>query len=133
MQVGNDVTYMYTVLPIILNYVILLFETMYISLLFSGAAYSAYAINKGTEKMIPSVVYPVSIIVLKHTLNLSVSSLIDSYIDISFDLPVTFILMLVDILIVTIVWIIADRKAKHHFTHAKKILKASKYLTIAEH
>lgn len=133
MQVGNDVTYMYTVLPIILNYVILLFETMYISLLFSGAAYSAYAINKGTEKMIPSVVYPVSIIVLKHTLNLSVSSLIDSYIDISFDLPVTIILMLVDILIVTIVWIIADRKAKHHFTRAKKILKASKYLTIAEH
>lgn len=133
MQVGNDVAYMYTVLPIILNYVIVLFETMYIALLFSGAAYSAYAINKGTERTIPNIAYPLLIIFLKHTLNLLVSSLIDSYIDVSFDLPVTMMLMLVDVLIVSIVWIVADRQSKHHFARVKKILKASKYLSTAEH
>jgi hypothetical protein len=133
MQVGNDVTFMYTVLPIILNCVILLFETMYIALLFSGVAYSAFAINNGSIKKIPCIVYPVSIIFLKHSLNLLVSSVIDSYIDITFDLPVTLILMCVDVLVVTIVWIIADRKSKLYFNRVKKILKASKYLTTAEY
>ncbi len=133
MQFGNDVTYMYTVLPIILNCAIMLFETMYIAILFSGVAYSAYAINKGSENIIPCVVYPVSIIFLKHTLNLLVSSLIDSYIDITFDLPVTLMLICVDVLIAAIVWIISDRKSKIHFNRVKKILKASKYLTTAEY
>ena len=68
MQVGNDVAFMYTVLPIILNYVILLFETMYLALLFAGVAYSAYAVNKGTENKVPCIVYPLAIVFLKHTL-----------------------------------------------------------------
>ena len=32
MQVGNDVVFMYTIVPIVLNYAILLFETMYLAL-----------------------------------------------------------------------------------------------------
>lgn len=133
MQIGNDVVFMYTVFPIILNYAILLFETMYIALLFSGVAYSAYAVNKGTDKFLPCIVYPISLIFLKHTLNLIVSSLIDSYIDVTFDLPVTLMLMFVDLFMALIVWIIADRKSKHHLVRYKKILKASKYLATAEY
>jgi hypothetical protein len=101
---------------------------MYIALIFSGVSYSAYAINKGTEKALPNILYPLLIIFLKHTLNLLISSLIDNYIDISFDLPVTFMLMIVDILIVALVWILADRKAKLHFVKLRKLVKASKHL-----
>ena len=75
MQVGNDIVFMYTVLPIILNYAILLFETMYLALIFAGVAYSAYAINKGTEKKIPNIIYPLSLVFIKHVLNLLVSSI----------------------------------------------------------
>ena len=133
MQVGNDVAFMYTVLPIILNYVILLFETMYLALLFAGVAYSAYAVNKGTENKVPCIVYPLAIVFLKHTLNLLVSAIIDGYIDWGFDIPVTLMLMCVDVLLVALVWIIADRKSKRHIARAKKILKASKYLDTAEY
>lgn len=133
MQVGNDIVFMYTVLPIILNYIILLFETMYIALLFSGVAYSAYAINKGTEKKIPGIAYPALIIFLKHILNLLISALIDSYIDITFDIPVTLMLMCVDILIASIVWIISDRKSKKYLAKVRTLNKASKYLTTAEY
>ena len=128
MQVGNDVVYMYTVLPIILNYAILLFETMYLALIFAGVAYAAYGINKGTEKKIPNIVYPLSLVFIKHTLNLLVSSIIDSYIDVTFDLPVTFMLMCVDALFIALVWIVANRKSKLHFARVKKIMKASKYI-----
>lgn len=133
MQIGNDVVYMYTFLPIILDYAILLFETMYLALIFAGVAYSAYAINNGTEKKIPNIVYPLSLIFVKHALNLLVSSIIDSYIDITFDLPVTFILMCVDALIIAVVWIIANHKSILHFTKVKKIMKAAKYLDTAEY
>ena len=128
MQVGNDVVYMYTVLPIILNYAILLFETMYLALIFAGVAYSAYAVNNGTEKKIPNIVYPLSLVFVKHSLNLLVSSIIDSYIDITFDLPVTIMLMFVDVLIIAIVAIIANHKSRLHFARVKKIMKATKYL-----
>lgn len=132
MQVGNDIVFMYTVVPIILNYAIILFETMYLALVLSGVAYSAYAINLGTEKKTPSIVYPMALVFLKHTLNLLVSSIIDSYIDVTFDLPVTIMLMLVDALIIALVWIIADRKSKRHLARAKKIIKATKYLNTVE-
>lgn len=132
MQVGNDIVFMYTVAPIILNYAILLFETMYLALVLSAVAYSAYAINLGTEKKIPSIVYPMALVFIKHTLNLLVSSIIDSYIDVTFDLPITIMLMLVDALIIALVWIIADRKSKRHLARAKKIIKATKYLNTVE-
>lgn len=128
MQVGNDVVYMYTVLPIILNYAILLFETMYLALIFAGVAYSAYAVNNGTEKKIPNIVYPLSLVFVKHSLNLLVSSIIDSYIDITFDIPVTLMLMFVDVLIIAVVAIIANHKSKLHFARVKRIMKATKYL-----
>lgn len=128
MQVGNDVVYMYTVLPIILNYAILLFETMYLALIFAGVAYSAYAVNNGTEKKIPNIVYPLSLVFVKHSLNLLVSSIIDSYIDITFDLPVTIMLMFVDVLIIAVVAIIANHKSRLHFARVKRIMKATKYL-----
>lgn len=133
MQVGNDIVYMYTVLPIILNYAILLFETMYLALIFAGVAYSVYAINNGTEKKIPNIVYPLSLVFIKHTLNLLVSSIIDSYIDVTFDLPVTIMLMCVDALIIAVVWIIANRKSKLHFAKVKKIMKAAKYLDTVDY
>lgn len=132
MQVGNDVVFMYTAVPIILNYAILLFETMYLALVLSGVAYSAYAINIGTEKKIPCIVYPLALVFVKHTLNLLISSIIDSYIDVTFDLPVTLMLMCADALIIAMVWIIADRKSRKHFARVKKILKASKYLNTVE-
>lgn len=133
MQVGNDVVYMYTVLPIILNYAILLFETMYLALIFAGVAYSAYAINDGTEKKIPNIVYPLALVFIKHALNLLVSSIIDSYIDVTFDLPVTIMLMCVDALIIAVVWIIANRNSKLHFARVKKIMKAAKYLDTVDY
>ena len=133
MQVGNDIVFMYTVLPIILNYVILLFDTMYIALIFAGVAYSAYAINKGTENKVPNIIYPLVLVLIKHTLNLLVSSIIDSYIDVAFDLPVTVMLMCVDALTLAVVWIIANRKSKLHFARVKKIMKASKYLDTVEY
>lgn len=133
MQVGNDIVYMYTVLPIILNYAILLFETMYLALIFAGVANSVYAINNGTEKKIPNVVYPLSLVFIKHTLNLLVSSIIDSYIDVTFDLLVTIMLMCVDALIIAVVWIIANRKSKLHFAKVKKIMKAAKYLDTVDY
>lgn len=133
MQVGNDIVFMYTVLPIILNYAILLFETMYLALIFAGVAYSAYAINKGTEKKIPNIIYPLSLVFIKHVLNLLVSSIIDSYIDVMFDLPVTIMLMFVDALIIAVVCIIANRKTKLHFARVKKIMKAAKYLDTADY
>ena len=133
MQVGNDIVYMYTVLPIILNYVILLFETMYLALIFAGVAYSVYAINNCTEKKVPSIVYPLSLVFIKHALNLLVSSIIDSYIDVTFDLPVTIMLMCVDALIIAVVWIIANRKSKLHFARVKKIMKAAKYLDTVDY
>ncbi len=133
MQVGNDIVFMYTVLPIILNYAILLFETMYLALIFAGVAYSAYAINNGTEKKIPNIVYPLSLVFIKHALNLLVSSIIDSYIDVTFDLPVTIMLMCVDALIIAVVWIIANQKSKLHFARVKKIMKAAKYLDTVDY
>lgn len=128
MQVGNDVVFMYTIVPIVLNYAILLFETMYLALVLACVSHSVYAINKGTAKTVPSIVYPLALVFIKHTLNLLVSSIIDSYIDVTFDLPVTIMLMGIDALIIALVWVVADRKFKRHCEREKKLLKASKYL-----
>lgn len=132
-QIENDVTFMYTVLPIILNYVILLFETIYLSLLYAVVSYVVYSIHKGQETKTGNIVYIISIVVLKHVLNLAVSSIIDSYIDVTFDIPVTILLLLADILTLAIVWLVSNHKCKKHFTHAKKMQKASKYLNTVEY
>lgn len=133
MQIGNDVVFMYTLLPIVLDFVILLFETMYIALLFAGVAYSVYSINTNSEKKLPNVLYPLTIIFLKHTLNLLISSVIDSYIDLTFDIPVTLLLVCADALLVSLVWLIADRQIKKHLERVRKIQKAAKYVDTAEY
>lgn len=132
-QIENDVTFMYTVLPIILNYVIIIFETTYLALLFAVVSHAVYSINKGSERKTNNIIYIVAVVVLKHTLNLAVSSIIDSYIDVTFDIPVTIMLLLADILTLSIVWVVANHKCKKHFSHAKKMQKASKYLNTVEY
>lgn len=132
-QIENDITFMYTVLPIVLNYVIILFETLYLSLLFAVVSYVVYGIHKGQENVKSNIVYIITVAVLKHTLNLAVSSIIDSYVDVAFDIPVTLLLLLADTLTLAVVWLIANYKCKKHFAHAKKMQKASKYLNTVEY
>lgn len=132
-QIENDVTFMYTVLPIILNYVILFFETVYLSLLFAVVSYVVYGFHKGEETKTSNIIYIIAVVVLKHVLNLAVSSIIDSYIDVAFDVPITLLLLLADTLTLAVVWLVANHKCKRHFAHAKKMQKASKYLNTIEY
>lgn len=132
-QIENNITFEYTPLPIILNYVILIFDVLYISLLFAALTYSVYAIHKGTESKKNTVVIVTAIVILKHILNLAVSSIIDSYIDITFDIPMTLYLILIDLLLLAVVAIIANQKCRKHFSHARAMLKASKYLQTVEY
>ena len=132
-QIENDVTFMYTLLPIILDYAILLFETIYLSLLFAVVSYAVYGFYKGEESKTPNIVYIIAVVVLKHVLNLAVSSIIDSYIDAAFDIPVTLLLLLADTLTLAVVWLIAGHKCKKHFAHAKRMKKASKYLNTIDY
>lgn len=132
-HIENNITFEYTPLPIILNYVILLFDVLYIALLFSAVSYSVYSVHKGMEKKSNTLILTVAIIFLKHILNLIASSIIDSYIDVSFDIPMTLYLIVIDLLILSVVAIIANHYSKKHFAHAKAMAKASKYLESVEY
>ncbi len=132
-QIDNDITLMYTVLPMIVDTVIILFESLYIAMLCAVAAYSVYGVHKGNESKVATIIPILAVIFLKHTLNLVISSIIDGYIDISFDIPVTIMLLAADTLLLTVVALTANNKCKRHFQHAKKMIKASKYLNTVDY
>ena len=132
-QIENNITFEYTPLPIILNYVILLFDVLYISLLFSSVSFSVYSVHKGIGKKINSIIPTIAIVFLKHVLNLTASSIIDSYIDVSFDIPMTLYLIVIDLLMILVVAIVANHYSRKHFAHAKAMVKASKYLEAVEY
>jgi len=127
-QIENNITFEYTPLPIILNYTVLLFDVVYIALLFSAVSYSVYSIHKKTESKGNSILLTVSVVFLKHVLNLVASSILDSYIDVTFDIPMTLYLIVIDLLIISVVAIASNHLSKKHFAHAKAMTKASKYL-----
>lgn len=132
-QIENNITFEYTPLPIILNYVILLFDVLYIALLFSSVSFSVYLLHKGIGKKSSTIIPTVAIVFLKHVLNLTASSIIDSYIDVSFDIPMTLYMIVIDLLMLSVVAIVANHYAKKHFAHAKAMAKASKYLEAVEY
>ncbi len=132
-QTENDVTVMYTVLPIIIEYAILVFESLYIALLCAITVYSVYAVMKGIENKTVCIVYIVAVVFLKHALNLAVSTIIDGYLDTAFDIPVTVIMFAVDILLLTAVALVARNKCGKHFAHAQKMRKAAKYIETVEY
>ena len=132
-QIENNITFEYTPLPIILNYVILLFDVLYIALLFSSVSFSVYSVHKGIEKKSSAIIPTIAIVFLKHVLNLTASSIIDSYIDVSFDIPMTLYLIVIDLLMILVVAIVANHYSRKHFAHAKAMAKASKYLEAVEY
>lgn len=132
-QVENNIAYEYTIIPIILEYSILFFDTIYISLLFAALAFTMYAINKGTVNKYLSLISIGFVVFLKHFLNLIVSSIIDGHIEISFDIPMTLYSIAIDLIILLIVAWIAHRKSKKHFIHANAMKKASKYIKTIEY
>lgn len=132
-QIENNITFEYTPLPIILNYVILLFDVLYIALLFSSVSFSVYSVHKGFEKKSSAIIPTIAIVFLKHVLNLTASSIIDSYIDVSFDIPMTLYLIVIDLLMILVVAIVAIHYSRKHFAHAKAMAKASKYLETVEY
>ena len=127
-QICSDVVLMYTVLPIIVDYLIIVFDMIYVSLLFAIISCSAYAYLKEEERKYVGFLLAGAIIVLKHVLNLTVSSIIDSYIDVIFDIPLTLILIFIDVFTLLIVRAIAIKRSKRHLSHAKRMQKAAKYL-----
>ena len=102
-------------------------------MLFAVVSYVVYGVHKGDETKTNNIVYIIAVVALKHTLNLTVSSIIDSYIDVAFDIPVTLLLLLADALTLLIVWLVANHTSKKHFAHAKKMQKATKYLNTIEY
>ncbi len=133
MQVRNDVMIMYTIMPIVLEYAIILLETVYIALLCSATAYSVYGIMKGDEKKSTLIPLIASVVFFKHALNLAISSIIDGYIDISFDIPTTLMQFAADILLLLVVATVARSKWSVHFAYAEKLQKASKYIASVEY
>lgn len=127
-QIESNISYEYTILPIILNYAVLVFDTLYISFLVSALTYSVYGIYKGCVDKKESYIYPIVIVILKHILNLIVSSVIDGYIDIAFDIPMALYSIAIDLLILAVIALIANHVCKKHFAHVRAMLKASKYL-----
>lgn len=129
MQARNDITVMYTLIPIFLEYAIILFEAVYIALLFSVTVYCVYGVMNGTESNLISIILVIGVVFLKHVLNLAVSSIIDGYIDVSFDITATVMQCLADVLLLLIVAWVARNKWRIHFDHAQKLQKASKYIS----
>ena len=132
MQIRNDVTLMYTILPSAIEYLIIVLECCYIALLFSVVSCSVYFSKKSIGSFRISMIICISLIFFKHILNLAVSSIIDGYIDLSFDIPVTLISAIIDTLQVTIVAFFANYKCSAHFERARKMQKATKYLNAIE-
>ena len=127
-QISSDVVLMYTVLPIIVDYLIIIFDMVYISILFAVISCSTYNHFKNEENKHLGLMLACTVVCLKHILNLTVSSIIDSYIDVTFDIPLTLILILLDAASLMIVKAISVKRCKKHFNHAKRMQKAAKYL-----
>ena len=127
-QISSDVVLMYTVLPMVIDYLIIAFDMIYISILFAVISCSTYNIFKNSENKQLGLFLACTVTILKHLLNLTVSSIIDGYIDIIFDIPLTIILILVDVISLILVKFIATKRCKKHFNHAKRMQKAAKYL-----
>lgn len=132
-QIESNIAFEYTILPIILNYAVLTFDTIYISLLVAALAYSVYGIHSRTEGKRETYVYIIGIVVLKHVVNLTVSSVIDGYIDVSFDIPMTIYTIIIDLLLLAIVALVANHVCKLHFAHVRTMLKASRHLEAVEY
>ena len=132
-QIETNIAFEYTVFPLILNYLILIFDTLYISFLVAAVAYSIYEIHNGNGNKKATWLYVISIVSLKHILNLIVSGVIDGYIDISFDIPMALYSILIDLLIITVIALISKHLCKKHFAHVKAMLKASKYLEAVDY
>ena len=127
-QISSDIVLMYSFLPIVVDYLIVIFDMVYISILFAVISCSAYNHLKNDESKNLGFMLACAVVFLKHILNLTVSSIIDGYIDITFDIPLTVILILLDIVSVVIVRSLAFKRCKKHLNHAKRMQKAAKYL-----
>lgn len=132
-QIESNISFEYTAFPIVLNYAVLIFDILYISFLFSALAYSVYGVNKGCVDKKETFILTITIVVLKHVLNLLVSSVIDGYIDISFDIPLTIYSIIIDLLVLLTVALIANNNCKKHFAHVRAMIKASKYIDTIEY
>lgn len=133
MQIKNDVILMYSVLPIVLEISVILFECIYIALLFAIASCSVYFYHKNANSSKVPFILISALVVFKHVLNLAVSSFVDGYIDTSFDISVTVISIFIDLLQIFFVVLLSNFKCKKHFDYARKMLKASKYLETVEY
>ncbi len=127
-QISSDIVLMYTVLPIVVDYLIIIFDMIYISILFAVISCSTYNYFKNEENKNLGFMLACAVVFLKHVLNLTVSSIIDSYIDVTFDIPLTLILILLDVISLIIVKALSLKRCKKHFNHAKRMQKAAKYL-----
>lgn len=132
-QIESDISFEYTVFPLILNYAVLLFDTLYISFLVASVAYSVYGIQKGSVDKKQTYFFVICIVFLKHVLNLIVSSVIDGYIDYAFDIPMVVYSILIDLLVLSVIALIANHVCKKHFAHVKAMLKASKYIDTVDY
>jgi hypothetical protein len=132
-QIESNIAFEYTLLPIILNYAVLIFDTIYISLLVASLSYSVFGIHSGVESKKLAYVYTIAIVVTKHVVNLVVSSLIDGYIDVGFDVPMVLYSIGIDLLLLAIVATVANHVCKLHFARVKTMMKASKYLETVEY
>ena len=127
-QIESNIAYEYTILPMVLNNAVLIFDTLYIAFLVAALAYSIYGTFGGCINKRETYLFVISIILIKHILNLVVSSIIDGYIDISFDIPMTIFSIVIDLLTMVIIALVAKHMCKKHFAHVRAMLKASKYL-----
>ena len=132
-QIESNIAYEYTILPVVLNYAVLVFDTLYISFLVAALSYSVFGIYKGCVNKKDTYLYVIIIVLLKHTLNLLVSSVIDGYIDVAFDIPMTIYSVVVDLLILSVIALIANHICKKHFAHVRAMLKAAKYLDTVDY
>ncbi len=132
-QIESNISFEYTVLPIVLNYTVLVFDTLYISFLISSLAYSVYGTHKGRVNKTETYIFIVTIVLLKHILNLVVSSVIDGYIDIAFDIPMVIYSIAIDLLVLAVIALIANHMCKKHFAHVRAMLKASKYIETVDY
>lgn len=132
-QIESDIAFEYTLLPLIMNYAVLLFDTLYMAFLIAALVFSIYGIHKGIVSKKETYSYVIAIVLVKHILNLVVSSIIDGYIDIAFDIPMALYTILIDLLILAVIALISNHMCKKHFTRARAMIKATKYLEALEY
>ena len=132
-QIESDIAFEYTILPVLFNYAVLIFDTLYISFLISALSFSVYGIYNRRVTKKSTYIYTITIVIIKHILNLTVSSIIDGYMDFSFDIPMTLCSIVIDLLILSVIALISNHICKKHFAHVNAMLKASKYLETVEY